>query len=215
MASALPPAGPDDTDRLLKDAAVGDPVAIARLLERHRERLRRMIALRLDDRLAARVDASDVVQEALADAARKLAVYARDRPLPFYPWLHRLAAERLAVVHRRHRRSKARSVAREEADAFAWPDSSARLMIDSLVASDTSPSYALLRDEQRQQVHAALQELAPIDREILMMHYLEELSFPEIAAILDIGEGAAKMRHLRALRRIRALMDSDGTEVSP
>jgi RNA polymerase sigma-70 factor (ECF subfamily) len=88
-------------------------------------------------------------------------------------------------------------------------------MIDSLVASDTSPSYALRRDEQRQQVHAALQELAPIDREILMMHYLEELSFPEIAAILDIGEGAAKMRHLRALRRIRALMASDGPEVSP
>jgi RNA polymerase sigma-70 factor, ECF subfamily len=215
MASALPPAGPDDTDHLLKDAAVGDTVAIARLLERHRERLRRMIALRLDDRLAARVDASDVVQEALADAARKLAVYARDRPLPFYPWLHRLAAERLAVVNRRHRRSKARSVAREEADAFAWPDSSARLMIDSLVASDTSPSYALRRDEQRQQVRAALQELAPIDREILMMHYLEELSFPEIAVILDIGEGAAKMRHLRALRRIRALMASDGPEVSP
>ena len=94
-----------------------------------------MIALRLDDRLAARVDASDVVQEALADAARKLADYARDRPLPFYPWLHRLAAERLAAVHRRHRRSKARSVTREEADAFAWPDSSAQLMVNSLVAN--------------------------------------------------------------------------------
>jgi RNA polymerase sigma-70 factor (ECF subfamily) len=165
--------------------------------------------------LAARVDASDVVQEALADAARKLAVYARDRPLPFYPWLHRLAAERLAAVHRRHRRSQARSVTREEADAFVWPDSSAQLMVNSLVSKDTTPGYALLREEQRQHVHAALRELAPNDREILMMHYLEELSFPEIAAILGIGEGAAKMRHLRALRRIRSLMASDGNEVSP
>ena len=173
-----------------------------------------MIALRLDDRLAARVDASDIVQEALADAARKLADYARDRPLPFYPWLHRLAAERLAATHRRHRRSQARNVARE-AGPFAWPDSSAQLMANCLAANDTTPSHALLREEQRRHVHAALQELAPIDREVLMMHYLEELSFPEIAAILDIGEGAAKMRHLRALQRIRTLMAGDGSELSP
>ena len=214
MASELPPGDLDDTDQLLRNAATGDTAAIETLLERHRKRLRRMIALRLDDRLAARVDASDVVQEALADAARKLADYARDRPLPFYPWLHRLAAERLAAVHRRHRRSKARSVAREEADAFAWPDSSAQLMVNSLAANDTTPSHAMLREERRRHVHAVLQELAPIDREILMMHYLEELSFPEIGAILDIGEGAAKMRHLRALRRIRVLMAADGPEAS-
>ena len=215
MALALPPSGPDDTDLLLRSAAAGDTVAIESLLERHRKRLRRMIALRLDDRLAARVDASDVVQEALADAARKLADYARNRPLPFYPWLHRLAAERLAEVHRRHRRSKARSVVREEANAFAWPDSSSRLIVDCLAASDPTPSHALIREERSRHVHAALQGLPAIDREILMMHYLEELNFPEIAAILDIGEGAAKMRHLRALRRIRALMAGAGPEVSP
>ena len=214
MASALSPGGSDDTDQLLRSAAGGDSAAIETLLERHRERLRRMIALRLDDRLAARLDASDVVQEALVDAARKLAGYARDRPLPFYPWLHRLAAERLAAVYRQHRRTKTRSVAREEAVDFAWPDSSAQLMVNSLVANDTAPSQAVLREEQRLHVHAALQELAPLDREILMMHYLEDLTFPEIAAILDIGEGAAKMRHLRALRRIRALMAGDGPEVS-
>lgn len=214
MALASPPGDPDDTDRLLSNAAAGDPAAIEALLGRHRERLRRMIAFRLDDRVAARVDASDVVQEALVDAARKLADYARDRPLPFYPWLHRLAAERLAAAHRRHRRTS-RSVAREEADAFPWPDSSARLMVDGLVAKDSTPGHALVREERRSQLHAALQELAPIDREILMMHYLEELSFPEIAAILEIGEGAAKMRHLRALRRIRSIMGSDGDEASP
>lgn len=215
MASEPPPSGPDDTDLLLRSAADGDPAAIDLLLLRHRERLRRMIALRLDDRLAARVDASDVVQEALTDAARKLADYARERPLPFYPWLHRLAAERVAEVHRRHRRSQARSVAREEADAFAWPDGSAQLIVNSLVADDITPGHALLREEQRCQVHAALAELPPIDREILVMHYLEELCFPEIAAILSIGESAAKMRHLRALRRIRALMGSDGSEARP
>jgi RNA polymerase sigma-70 factor (ECF subfamily) len=214
MAVAIPPGGPDSTDHLLSNAAAGDSAALDRLLERHRSRLCRMIALRMDDRLAARVDASDIVQEALTDAARKLADYARDRPLPFYPWLHRLAAERLSAAHRQHRRSQCRSVAKEVADALVQPESSAPFKIDSLVASGTTPAHALLREEERRQIHAALQELTPTDREILIMHYLEELTFPEIAAILDIGEGAAKMRHLRALRRMRSLMESDGNSVS-
>lgn len=205
---------PDDSDRLIAAAAAGDAAAIELLLQRHRERLRRMIARRIDDRLAARVDASDVVQEALADAARKLPDYLRVRPLPFYPWLHRLAAERLAAEYRRHLRSTNRSVAREEVDVFAFPDSSAQAMARNLVASGTSPEQAMLRDEQRRRVHAALRELAPIDREILMLHYLDELSLRDIAAILGIGEGAAKMRHLRALQRIRALMATDGDEGS-
>jgi RNA polymerase sigma-70 factor (ECF subfamily) len=215
MASTTPPGGLDDTEQLLNKAAAGDALAIEGLLERHRERLRRMIALRLDERLAARVDASDVVQEVLADASRKLEQYARDRPLPFYPWLHRLAAERLAAVYRRHRKSKARSVTREEADPFPWPESSAQHMVNSLVARDTPPGHALLREEQRLGVHAALQKLRSVDREILMMHYLEGLAFTEISAILDIGEGAAKMRHLRALQRIRAVMPGQDSGTNP
>ena len=111
--ASTPPTGPDDTDYLLREAARGDQAALRGLLERHRERLRRMVSLRLDSRLSARVDASDIVQEALIDAAQKLPDYERDRPLPFYPWLHRLTSERLAIVHRRHRRG-ARSVHREQ-----------------------------------------------------------------------------------------------------
>jgi RNA polymerase sigma-70 factor (ECF subfamily) len=88
-------------------------------------------------------------------------------------------------------------------------------MVNTLAADNTPPSRALVREEQREHLHAALQALAPIDREILMMHYLEELSFPEIAAILDISEGAAKMRHLRALQRIRGLLAGEDSEASP
>jgi RNA polymerase sigma-70 factor (ECF subfamily) len=205
--------GPDETDRLLRDAARGDQMALSSLLERHRERLRRMVALRLDPRLSARVDASDVVQEALLDATRKLADYERERPLPFYPWLHRLTAERLAVVHRKHRRGT-RSVSREQ-PAFAWPDDSAWLLVDHLVESDTTPGHDLVREERRQRVHEALKRVAPADREILVMRYLEDLSFPEIAAILDIGESAAKMRHLRAIERIRSVLKADDSESAP
>src|SRR5262245_55398443 len=76
-----------DTELLLQRAGRGDPSARAQLLDRYRGRLRQVVACRLDRRLAARVDPSDVVQEALADADRKLGGFLRDRPLPFYPWL--------------------------------------------------------------------------------------------------------------------------------
>jgi RNA polymerase sigma-70 factor (ECF subfamily) len=209
MGAIPPPAEADETERLIRDASQGDAEAMRRLLDRHRERLRRMISLRLDSRLRARVDASDVVQETLADAAAKFCNYARERPLPLYPWLHRLAVERLAAVHRKHRRAEARSVAREQIGGFTWPDSSARLLVERLTATDTTPGHALIRNERRRLLHVALAALAPPDREVLVMRYLEELTFPEIAAILGIGEGAAKMRHLRALKRIRTLMGGE------
>jgi RNA polymerase sigma-70 factor, ECF subfamily len=208
--ASISPANADDENRLLGDAAAGNAEALRDLFELHREKLRRMVALRMDSRLAARVDASDVVQEALMDAARKLGDYERDRPLPFYPWLHRLAAERLAAAHRQHHR-ESRSVGREQAGTLAWPDLSARLLVDRLIAHDPTPGHALVREERRQQLHAALGRLSPPDREVLVLRFLEDLTFPEIAAILGVGESAAKMRHLRALQRIRTLMEPDGS----
>jgi RNA polymerase sigma-70 factor (ECF subfamily) len=172
-----------------------------------------MVALRLDPRVAARVDASDVVQEALIDAARKLVDYERDRPLPFYPWLHRLTSERLAAVHQKHR-AGARNVGREQ-DAFAWPDDSARLLANCLVAGDTTPGHALVREEQHQRVRVALEQLSPHDREILVMHYLEDLTLAEIAAILGIGESAARMRHLRAIQNMRSLVKANDSGTAP
>jgi RNA polymerase sigma-70 factor, ECF subfamily len=201
----------DETEVLICDAARGDADAMRSLLGRHRARLRRMIAGRIDSQLAARVDASDVVQEALHDAARKLAQYARERPLPFYAWLYRLAAERVADAHRRHWRCASRSVRREEIVTTTRPEVSARMLADCLVAADPTPEHLLISKERQEQVRAALARLAPIDREVLVMRYLEDLRFSEIAAILAIGEGAAKMRHLRALQRMRTHIECDGS----
>src|SRR5438876_12109973 len=91
-----------DTEKLIALAIGGDSSARQSLLVRHRDRLRRMVAVRLDRRLMTRIDPSDVVQEALMDAAQKLSDYLRNRPLPFYPWLRRLAWERLVKLHRQH-----------------------------------------------------------------------------------------------------------------
>ena len=201
-----------ETEDLLNPAAAGNEIALRRLLDRHRERLRRMIAVRLDRRLAARLDPSDVVQEALADAGRKLPAYARERPLPFYPWLRRLAVERLALAHRRHIKVTGRTVCLECAGSPDPSDGSNIFLIDRMVASGTSPTGNYRREELRQRVRRALETLGESDREVLVLRYLEDLPFAEVAVVLGITENAAKVRHFRALERMRKLMDGESLE---
>jgi RNA polymerase sigma-70 factor (ECF subfamily) len=203
-----------ETEELLRAARNDDGAAVQLLLERHRESLRRMVAVRLDSRLAPIVDPSDVVQEALAEASHNLDDYLRDRPLPFYPWLRRLALERIIQLHRRHLRTQKRDVTREQRLDLHVPDESAMKLADRLIDSGTSPSQRLIRDEQCRQLRDVLERLRPNDRDVLVMCYLEELDFGEIAAALGISENAAKVRHFRALERIRnAIADHDLGEV--
>src|SRR5262245_32460234 len=103
-----------NTQQLIEQASRGDSWSRQQLLERYRGRLCRMVAIRLDRRVAARLDPSDVVQEALLDAAQQLSEYLRQRPLPFYPWLRRFAWEHLIKMHQRHLAARRRSVVREE-----------------------------------------------------------------------------------------------------
>jgi RNA polymerase sigma-70 factor (ECF subfamily) len=151
-----------------------------------------------------------VVQEALAEAARKLPDYLREQPLPFYPWLRRIAWQQLVKAHRRHLGAEKRSVAREGLTEAALPDESALLLAARLVGPEDTPSEHLARDELCARVQAALARLDEHDREVLALRYLEELSTREVAATLGITEGAVKMRHLRALERLRPLLS--GTE---
>jgi RNA polymerase sigma-70 factor (ECF subfamily) len=203
-----------DTDQLLQLARGGDPSARDRLLARHRPHLRRMVHLRLDPRLAPRVDPSDVVQEALAEAARRLEEYLHQPPLPFYPWLRQIALDRLLDLRRRHLRAGKRSVAREDPDVLCLPDESAAELAARLIDLGSSPSRHLLREELRQRVRAALGQLLAGDREVLGMRHLEQMPVRDVAAVLGVGEGAVRMRLVRALGRLRDLLDQDLGEVS-
>jgi RNA polymerase sigma-70 factor (ECF subfamily) len=194
-----------DTEQLLDRATAGDAAARGALLARHRDRLRRMVAVRLDPRLAARVDPSDVVQDTLAEADRRLAEYLRRRPIPFYPWLRQLAGERLGVEYRRHLLAARRSVGREEAPP-PLPDGSVLALAERLLDRDAGPSEAARRAERRDRVRRALDDLPPPEREVLALRYLEELTAKEVAAVLGIGEEAAKKRALRALQRLHVLL---------
>ncbi len=201
-----------DTEQLLAQVVQGDDKARGLLLQRHHDRLRRMIALRLDPRLRRRVDPSDVLQESLAEADRKLSDYARSRPLPFYPWLRELAWETMARLHRRHIQASRRSVRREEAAGPALPDSSAFALAERLVARSGNVSGSLRRQELRTRLHDALGQLGDADREVLVLRFLEDLSTREVAAVMRISESAVKMRQLRALQRLRDLLGDDLAE---
>src|SRR4051812_31816583 len=137
-----------ETDALMHRAGGGDAAARQQLLARHRARLRRMVAVRLDRRLAARVDPSDLVQDSLAAAARGLDAYLKERPLPFYPWLRQFGVRRLTNLARDHIAARKRSVTREEPWELPLPDRSAIALAERLVASGTSPSGQVMRREQ-------------------------------------------------------------------
>lgn len=205
-----------DTEELLAQAGHGDRAAREQLLARHRGRLRQMIAVRMDRRLAARIDPSDVVQDTLIEAARNLSDYLRERPVPFYPWLRQLAWERLIELHRRHIVARKRSVTREEAEALPLSNESAsHLLASRLFATGSTPSERLVRSEQRSRVRTALTRLGERDREVLVLRHLENLSVHDTAAVLGITEGAVKSRHLRALDRLRLLLDAERGDELP
>lgn len=197
-----------DTEILLDRAASGEMAARDQLLVRHRGRLKAMVAAHLDSRLAARIDPSDVVQDVLTEAAQRLPQYLADRPVAFYPWIRQMAWERLIDLHRRHLRSQARSVNREEPHGVS--DESAARLGELFVSEESNPGSHVVRNEVRRRVQDALARLSGDDRELLMMRHLEGLKVTEIAQVLGIGERAAKSRLRRAHERIHAELGEEG-----
>lgn len=199
------PSSANDTDLLLDRLAAGDLRAANTLLTRHQGRLKRMVTYRMDPRLAARVSPSDVVQDTMLTAARDIAGFAHTRPMPFYPWLRRLAWNRLMDLQRRHVYRQKRAVGREEQIA-PLTDKSLHELARRLVAMSPSPSRAAQQVETREKLRGALDALEPTQREVLLLKYVEDLTLAEAATVLEITVDAAKMRHLRAVQRLRTLL---------
>jgi RNA polymerase sigma-70 factor (ECF subfamily) len=197
-----------DTEQLLTLAQSGDFVARQQLLSRHRERLRRMVQIYLDPRVSARVDPSDVLQEALTAAAINLPDYFANRPIPFYPWLRQFVRDELIRIHRRHVQAARRSIRLESRFGGEVSDASAMQLADQLVGRESSPSQHLHREELNAQVKNSLAQLSESDRELLLMRCVEQLSIDEITSILSISETAAKSRLRRAMQKLTRLMGS-------
>jgi RNA polymerase sigma-70 factor (ECF subfamily) len=202
------PSTPSDTAALLARAARGDGQARDQLLIRHRDRLRRMIAIRMDHRLQKRVDPSDIVQETLVIADRRLTEYLRDQPIPFYPWLRQLAWDQIVAFQRKHLYARRRSRRREEDMAAPLSDDSVVELASCVLDDSANPLHKLVRAELRGRVRQAIEKLPDTYREVLVLRHLEQLSTAETAEILGIGQSAVKMRHLRALERLKGLLDA-------
>jgi RNA polymerase sigma-70 factor (ECF subfamily) len=196
-----------DPSDLLRRAGVGDTSALGQLLDQHRTRLRRMIRLRLDTRLQGRIDASDVLQEAYLEAAQRLAEYLRDPKMPFYLWLRFLTGQKLQTLRRRHLGAEARDAAREVSlFAGAMPEASSACLAAQLMGRLTAPLQAVIRAEMKLRLQNALNEMEPMDREVLAMRHFEQLNNAETAEALGISPSGASSRYVRALKRLKEIL---------
>lgn len=201
------PEEPSEPDDLLRRAAGGDSEALGKLWNGQEKRLRRMVRLRLDRRLQARVDASDVLQETFIEAAERLAEYLRDPRMPFALWLRFLTGQKLTAMHRRHLGTEARDAAREVSLFHgALPEASSACLAAQLIGKVTAPLEAAIRAEMKARVQDALNSMDPMDREVLALRHFEQLSNHETAEVLGISTSGASSRYLRALKRLKEIL---------
>ena len=198
---------PGDSEDLRR-AAAGDEAVLAAPWERPRARRPAMVRPRLDRRLQGRVDSSDVLQEAYLDLADRLPDYARDRPMPTYLWLRLVTGQRLAQVHRRHLGAAMRDAGREVSlYRGALPQASSDSLAAQLLGRFTTASQAAVRAERQLQLQEVLNSMDPTDREILALRHFEGLSNGEAAEVLGLSRTAASNRYIRALGRLRDLLE--------
>ena len=192
-----------DDGGLLAASESSRPGVLNELLQRHRKRLVRMADVRLHPQVRARVDASDVVQEAYLSASRRVEEYVADPRIPFFIWLRRLVGQRLHKAHRFHLDAQRRDVRREAREDRPMPDVSVVALVDRLVGMGTTPTQRLARDELRGRLADAVAALSATDREVLSLRHFEGLTNQEVAHELGVDKHAASKRYIRALRRLR------------
>lgn len=196
----------EQTRDLLERVAQGDKQALADLLERYRPVMQSFVEARLDPKIAARVDSSDVVQETQMAIVKRIDDYLQRQPMPFHLWVRKTAQERLLDLQRHHRQRQRRTVDKEK----QFPERSSLLLALPLLKKAASPSQHLLARERNERVARAVNQLNEIDREILLLRHGEELSFEDIGLLLEIEPAAARKRFGRALLRLQKLLADEG-----
>jgi RNA polymerase sigma-70 factor (ECF subfamily) len=197
----------DVTTELSALVQSGDAEAFNRLLERFRERLLRVIKFRMDQRLYGRIDPDDVLQEAYLEASQRLASYVADPTMPFFVWLRFITVQKLLGMHRYHLQAQVRDADREiSLFRGPLPGATSEDLAARLLGSQTSPSQAIVRAEQKMKLEAALNSMEPIDREVLALRHFEQLANVEVAQVLGLNPTAASNRYVRAIKRLRTIL---------
>ena len=200
----------EDCDQDSEGSGRAEDPAWGVFLAGHRDRLRRMIALRLDERLRGRIDPSDVIQEAFLEATERRAEYAREaEPMSPFLWLRFLTLQQLQIMHRRHLGTRSRDAAREiSIDGKASPAASSAAIAAQLLGRETRASEVAIRAERKLRLQEALNAMDVIDREVLVLRHFEQLSNVECARVLGLGESAATKRYIRALKRLKDILSA-------
>jgi RNA polymerase sigma-70 factor (ECF subfamily) len=192
---------------LLKRASEGDDAAVDQLFSQHRERLKRMVRLRMSPRLQGRIDESDVLQESYLYIFNKLATYLDNPAVPFYLWLRHMTGLKLAEIHRRHLGTQLRDADREVSIyRGALPEANSMSLAAHLLGQLTSPSEAAIKAEMRIKLQEALNGMDPIDRDIIALRHFEQLSGNEAASVLGLSKTGASSRYVRAITRLKSIL---------
>ena len=211
----------DQTEALLRLVSLGNEDAAVRLLNLHRRRLKKMIAMRIDEGLAARQDPSDVVHETILTAAHKLKEFAQHPDIPFYAWLRQMAWNRLAELHRQNvddpqkgefRQGQVTPKCLSEMVKCFGPEQTPPAAGDlpgNKQESGPQEGPVMGRRQAKTLVGLALCKLDPAARELLLLYYVEQLTVPEIASVLAIEASQVKLRHVKAIRKLRSLLDQE------
>lgn len=172
-----------DEKDLISRTARGDAEAFRRLVETYQTP-----AYRLAARMCGPDGADDVTQEAFLAAWRGLPEFRGD--CRFSTWLYRLVNNAAIDYLRREKRH------RDTGD------------VDDLELPDGGPSPQELaeRSDTRTAVRRALDKLSPEHRQVLLLRYMQELDYGEIAQALDVSEGTVKSRINRAKSKLRELL---------
>jgi RNA polymerase sigma-70 factor, ECF subfamily len=196
-------------DDLLERVERGDQQALVALFTNYRDRLRRMVRLRLDRRLQGRIDPSDVLQDAYLDVARRAGEYVANPSIPVFLWLRLITGQRLMALHRQHLGAQMRD-AGQEVSLYrgALPQATSVSLAALLLGRLTSPTQAAQRAEMQIRLQEVINAMDPIDREVLTLRHFEELSNLETAQVLGIQKAAASNRYLRALKRLKDTLAS-------
>jgi RNA polymerase sigma-70 factor (ECF subfamily) len=197
----------DSEAELRRQLQAGDQAALDSMALEHRSYLRKVIESRLDDRLASRVDASDLIQETLLEAYRRVQNENADPPMPLRLWLRQIAIDRIRMAERRHLHTKKRGAWRE----LVLPDRSSIILAHQLWNSQSPerrPEERLAQGEIIAAVRKSLAELSEVDREILTMRTFEDLSYEEIEIVIGVSAVACRKRYGRALLRLSKLLDA-------
>jgi RNA polymerase sigma-70 factor (ECF subfamily) len=198
----------NETQVILERARSGDPNAFEELFRRHRGKLLKMIAFRMDRRIAGRVDASDILQETYLEAFRRLPKYMDQKErMTFYAWLYWIARQKVMGIYRRHAGTQKRTVRNE---VPLMPVDSSAEFLSGLVGRSPTPSQELAKAELAEQLHVALERLDSDERDLIIWRHFEQLSTREVAELLNITEAAASKRHLRAVERLIKILQELG-----